>query len=70
MPMNRREFVAVAVAGAAVLQAEMKGLAVAKGTIQVRIDASVSGAPINPKVFGGFLSVRNSARTWVVAGSI
>ena len=42
MPMNRREFVAGAVAGAAVLQREMKGFAVPEGIIQVRIDASVS----------------------------
>ena len=55
MPMNRREFVAGAVAGAAALQREMKGFAVAEGTIQVRIDASVSGAPINPMIFGGYM---------------
>src|ERR1039458_9284750 len=55
MPMNRREFVASAVAGAAVLQREMKGFAVAEGIIQVRIDASVSGAPINPMIFGGYM---------------
>ncbi len=55
MPMNRREFVASAVAGAAVLQQEMKGLAVQKGVIQVRIDASVIGAPINPMIFGGYM---------------
>ncbi len=55
MPMNRREFVASAVAGAAVLQREVKGFAVAEGTIQVRIDASVSGAPINPMIFGGYM---------------
>ena len=41
MPMNRREFVASAVAGAAGLQREMKGFAVDEGIIQVRIDASV-----------------------------
>ena len=55
MPMNRREFVAGAVAGAAALQREMKGFAVAEGTIQIRIDASVSGAPINPMIFGGYM---------------
>ncbi len=55
MPMNRREFVARAVAGAAVLQQEMKGFAVAEEIIQVRIDASVSGAPINPMIFGGYM---------------
>jgi hypothetical protein len=53
--MNRRDFVARAVAGAAVLQREMKGFAVAEGTIQIRIDASVSGAPINPMIFGGYM---------------
>jgi hypothetical protein len=55
MPMNRREFVAGAVAGAAVLQQEMNGFAVPEGIIQVRIDASVSGAPINPMIFGGYM---------------
>ena len=55
MPMNRREFVAGAVAGAALLQRETKGFAVQEGIIQVRIDASVSGAPINPMIFGGYM---------------
>src|SRR5271157_2846688 len=55
MPMNRREFVAGAVAGATVLPREMRAFAVPEGIIQVRIDASVSGAPINPMIFGGYM---------------
>jgi alpha-N-arabinofuranosidase len=53
--MNRREFVAGAVAGAAVLKREMKGISDPEGIIQVGINASVSGAPINPMIFGGYM---------------
>lgn len=53
--MNRREFVASAVAGAAVWPREMKASALAEEIIQVRVDASESGAPINPMIFGGYM---------------
>jgi alpha-N-arabinofuranosidase len=53
--MNRREFVAGAVAGAAVLQREIRALAAPEGTIQGTIDASKTGAPINPLIFGGYM---------------
>lgn len=55
MPMNRREFVVSAVAGAAVWPREMKASAVADEVIQVRVDGSASGAPINPMIFGGYM---------------
>lgn len=53
--MNRREFVASAIAGAAVWPREMKASAVADKVIQVRVDGSASGAPINPMIFGGYM---------------
>ena len=55
MPMNRREFVAASVAGAAILRAPMKAFASPTGNIQATIDASKSGAPISPMIFGGYM---------------
>ena len=55
MPMNRREFIAATVAEAAMLRPEMKAFATPTGNIQVTIDASKSGAPINPMIFGGYM---------------
>src|SRR5580692_7757501 len=55
MPMNRREFIAASVAGAAVLQREMKAFASPAGNIQVTVDATKVGAQINPMIFGGYM---------------
>ena len=55
MPVNRREFIAASVAGAVVLQREMKAFAAPAGPIQVTVDATKSGAPINPMIFGGYM---------------
>jgi alpha-L-arabinofuranosidase len=55
MPMNRREFVALSIAEAAMLQPQMKALANSSGNIQARVDATKSGAPINPLIFGGYM---------------
>lgn len=55
MPMNRREFVALSIAEAAMLQPQMKALANSSGSIQARVDATKSGAPINPLIFGGYM---------------
>lgn len=55
MPMNRRDFIAGSVAGAAVLQREMSALASPAGKIQVIADATKRGAPINPMIFGGYM---------------
>jgi len=55
MSMNRREFLAASVAGAAVLQQGMKGFASPIGDLQVAIDASKSGEPVNPMIFGGYM---------------
>jgi len=53
--MNRREFVALSIAEAAMLQPQMKALANSSGSIQARVDATKSGAPINPLIFGGYM---------------
>ena len=55
MPMNRREFLAASAASAAMLNHEITAFAAATGNIQVTIDASKSGAPVNPMVFGGYM---------------
>ncbi|HZL50013.1 MAG TPA: hypothetical protein VFC37_03595 [Terracidiphilus sp.] len=55
MPMNRREFLAASAASAAMLNHEMTALAAVTGNIQVTIDASKSGGPVNPMVFGGYM---------------
>ena len=55
MPMNRREFLTASAASAAMLNHEMTAFAAVAGNIQVTIDASKSGAPVNPMVFGGYM---------------
>jgi alpha-L-arabinofuranosidase len=55
MPMNRREFMAASVASAAILQNGVKAFAAGTGSIQAIIDASKTGAPVNPMVFGGYM---------------
>ncbi len=55
MPMNRREFVAASVAGAAMLNQGVRAFAAPTGNINVAIDASKAGAPVNPMVFGGYM---------------
>jgi alpha-N-arabinofuranosidase len=53
--MNRREFLAASAAGAAMLQQGMKAFAAPGGGIHVEIDATKSGAPVNPMIFGGYM---------------
>jgi alpha-L-arabinofuranosidase len=55
MPMNRREFIAASVAGTVAAQQGIKAFAVPAGNIQVSIDVTKSGAPINPMIFGGYM---------------
>lgn len=55
MPMNRREFVAASVAGAALMNQGVRAFAAPAGNIQVAIDASKAGAPVNPMIFGGYM---------------
>jgi alpha-N-arabinofuranosidase len=53
--MNRREFLAASAASAAMLNKGMTSFAAGTGNIQVTIDASKSGGPVNPMVFGGYM---------------
>jgi alpha-N-arabinofuranosidase len=53
--MNRREFLAASVASAAALQQGMTAFAAPAGDLQVAIDASKSGGPVNPMIFGGYM---------------
>lgn len=55
MPMNRREFMAASVAGAALMNQGVKAFAAPSGSIAVAIDASKAGAPVNPMIFGGYM---------------
>ncbi len=55
MSMNRRDFLAASVAGAAVLQQGMAAFAASTGDLQVAIDASKTGEPVNPMIFGGYM---------------
>ncbi len=55
MAMNRREFIAASAAGSAILRAPIKAFAASTGNIQATIDASKSGAPISPMIFGGYM---------------
>lgn len=55
MPMNRREFIALSAAEAAMLQQGMKAFAAPTGDIRAMIDATKNGAPIDPMIFGGYM---------------
>ncbi|MGA2086511.1 MAG: hypothetical protein ABSG60_13440, partial [Terracidiphilus sp.] len=55
MAMNRREFLAASVAGAALLQQGITAWAEPSGSLNVSIDASKSGEPVNPLIFGGYM---------------
>jgi hypothetical protein len=55
MPMNRRDFLAASLAGAAMLSQEVQALGDPPGNLQVAIDASQVSAPINPLVFSSYM---------------
>ncbi len=55
MAMNRREFLAASVAGAAMMQQGMTAFAATADSLQVTIDASRSGEPVAPLIFGGYM---------------
>jgi alpha-N-arabinofuranosidase len=55
MAMNRREFLAASVAGAAMMQQGMTAFAATAENLQVTIDASRSGEPVTPLIFGGYM---------------
>ncbi len=62
MPMNRRELLKASVAGAAMLEQGRNAFA-APPNIQVAIDASKPGAPVNPMIFGGYMEPATT-RVW------
>jgi alpha-N-arabinofuranosidase len=61
--MNRREFLAGSVAGAAVFQQRMTAFAAPKGNIEVSIDASRTNEPITSLIFGGYMEPATT-RVW------
>jgi alpha-L-arabinofuranosidase len=63
MTMNRREFVAASVAGAAMLNQGVKAFAAPAGGIRVGIDAAKAGAPVAPGIFGGYMEPATT-RVW------
>ncbi len=67
MPVNRREFLTVSAAGAAMLKQQMIVLgATPQATpenIQAVIDASKVGAPVTPLIFGGYMEPATT-RVW------
>lgn len=63
MPMNRREFIAVSVAGAAMLQQGVTAFAAPPGNIEAEIDAANTGEPITPLIFGGYMEPATT-RVW------
>jgi alpha-L-arabinofuranosidase len=63
MPINRRELLSISVAGAAMLQEGRKAFAAPAANIQVSIDASKIGDPVNSMVFGGYMEPATT-RVW------
>ncbi len=61
--MNRREFLAASVAGAAILQQGLTAFAAPAGNLEVAIDASKSGEPVTPLIFGGYMEPATT-RVW------
>ena len=63
MTINRRDFMAASVAGAALLNEGVKAFAAPAGNIQVGIDTTKAGAPVSPFIFGGYLEPATT-RVW------
>jgi alpha-N-arabinofuranosidase len=63
MPMNRREFLAGTIAGAAIMQQEMTVFASPAANIEVTVDAAKTGEPITPLIFGGYMEPATT-RVW------
>ena len=61
MAMNRREFLAASVAGAALLRQRVALATPAGDPIQASIDASMRGEPISPLIFGGYMEPATTA---------
>ena len=62
MTMNRRQFVAASVAGAAMLQQKMIAL-VPTGDLRITVDATKAGEPVTPLLFGGYMEPATT-RVW------
>jgi alpha-L-arabinofuranosidase len=63
MTINRRDFMAASVAGAALLNQGVKAFATPAGSIQVGIDATKVGAPVSALIFGGYMEPATT-RVW------
>lgn len=63
MTMSRREFVAASIAGAAMMQHGMIALASPATNLQVTVDATKVGEPVNPLLFGGYMEPATT-RVW------
>ncbi len=63
MGMNRREFMAASAASAALLNQGVRAFAAPAANIQVTVDASKTGAPITPLIFGGYMEPATT-RVW------
>jgi alpha-N-arabinofuranosidase len=63
MPMNRREFLAGTIAGAAIMQQGVTAFASPAAKIEVEIDAATTGEPITPLIFGGYMEPATT-RVW------
>lgn len=63
MSMNRREFLAASVAGAAMLQQGVTAFGAPADSIEVAIDASKTSAPVTPLIFGGYMEPATT-RVW------
>src|SRR5580698_11520801 len=62
MTMNRRQFVAASMAGAAMLQQKMIAL-VPTGDLRITVDATKAGEPVTPLLFGGYMEPATT-RVW------
>lgn len=63
MPMNRREFLAVSAAGAAMLNQGVRAFAAPAANLQVSVDAARIGAPVSSLVFGAYMEPATT-RVW------
>lgn len=61
--MNRREFIAGSIAGAAMLQQGVAAYAAPPANIEVEIDATKLGEPVSPLIFGGYMEPATT-RVW------
>ncbi len=63
MLMNRREFLAASVAGAAMLKRGATAFTAPEEKIKIEIDAAKAGEPITPLIFGGYMEPATT-RAW------